>query len=69
MNQYKVIGRKYFDYWTVVTAETKEAAIDIAMKDDIDWIEMETDDIIEATDITLVEDEDKVIDMSNGLVV
>jgi len=70
MNQYRVTGSKYFLYWTVVTAESKEDAYDIAQKDDIDWSEIETDDIIEPIEIDLVNDEeDKLIDMSNGLVV
>jgi hypothetical protein len=69
MNQYRVKGSKSFLYWTVVTAESKEDAYDISQKDDIDWIGIETDDIIEPIEIDLVNDEeDTIINMSHGLI-
>lgn len=73
MNQYKVIGRKMFDYYTTVTASSKEEAYDEAMKDDTDWFDIETDDIIEPIEVELIKDNSDedvhIMDMSNGLIV
>jgi len=58
MNQYKATGTRYYDYYTVVTAETREAALAIAQGDDIDWFEIESDNVVEDIDVSLVEDGD-----------
>lgn len=58
------------DYYTNISADNKEQAIDLSEGDHIQWFPLDSDDPIEAIDVELIEDnfEDKVIDMSNGLI-
>ena len=48
MNRYKVYGEKIHKYYTVVTAEDPGNAWEYAANNDnIDWFNVESDDIIE----------------------
>ena len=48
MTRYKVFGEKLHKYYTVVTAEDPGTAWDFAANNDnIDWFNVESDDIIE----------------------
>jgi hypothetical protein len=59
MQEFRVFGRKYQDYYTKVNAENAYEAIEIANKQDtIKWFQLPDDDTIEAVDVFL-EDNDK----------
>jgi hypothetical protein len=59
MQEFRVFGRKYQDYYTKVNAENAYEAIEIANKQDtIKWFQLPDDDTIEAVDVFL-EDEEK----------
>lgn len=51
--RYKVIGRKYTDYYTIVTADSRVDAV-VASEGDVDWIALNDEDPIEA--ITIIEE-------------
>ena len=54
---YRVFGRKYQDFYTIVSAADEYEAADIAnARPEIDWDRVEMDDVIEATDVFLDED-------------
>lgn len=55
MIQYKVIGRKYIDFYTIVTAGSKRDAI-IEAEGDVDWILLNDEDPIEPLSVTQVID-------------
>ena len=53
MKQFKVLGRKYTDYYTKVYAENAYQAIDVANSQDThNWFQLEDDDTIEAEDVS-----------------
>jgi hypothetical protein len=59
MQEFRVFGRKYQDYYTKVNAENAYEAMEIANKQDtIKWFQLPDDDTIEAVDVFL-EDNDK----------
>ena len=64
MTKYKVYGDKLIEYYTVVTADSAEAAWEFAANNDnIDWFQIENDRTIEPyhiqeeLDLDLIEDE------------
>lgn len=62
MPTYRVFGTKYQNYYTIVFAADEYQAAEIAnLRPSTDWDEVETDDVIEATDVFL--DEDTEIDL------
>ena len=62
MPTYRVFGTKYQNYYTIVSASDEYQAAEIAnARPLIDWDEVPTDDVIEATDVFL--DEDTEIDL------
>ena len=62
MPTYRVFGTKYTNYYTIVSASDEYQAAEIAnSRSLIDWDEVPTDDVIEATDVFL--DEDTEIDL------
>ena len=62
MPTYRVFGTKYTNYYTIVSASDEYQAAEIAnSRPLIDWDEVPTDDVIEATDVFL--DEDTEIDL------
>lgn len=62
MPTYRVFGTKYQNYYTIVSASDEYQAAEIAnLRPSTDWDEVETDDVIEATDVFL--DEDTEIDL------
>ena len=57
MTKFRVFGRKYQDYYMHVNAVDEHKAVDIANDSpQHDWFPVETDDVIEATDVYLDED-------------
>ena len=57
MPTYRVFGRKYQDYYIIVSAANEYEAADIAnARPEIDWSTVEMDDVIEATDVFLDDD-------------
>ena len=59
---YRVFGTKYINYYTIVSAADEYQAAEIAnLRPVSDWDEIQTDDVIEATDVYL--DEDTEIDL------
>ena len=73
MTKYKVYGDKLIEYYTVVTADSAEAAWEAASSDSIDWFQIENDrtiepyDVQEELDLDLIEDE--LPSMDSGIVV
>ena len=62
MTTYRVFGNKYTNFYTIVEAADPYEAMDKANAlSEIDWNELPTDDVIEATDVFL--DEDTSIDL------
>jgi len=60
MPLYRVFGTKYTNYYTIVSAADEYQAAEIAnLRPETDWNDIPTDDVIEATDVYLDED-DKV---------
>ena len=60
MQEFRVFGRKYQDYYTKVNAENAYEAMDIANKQDtIKWFQLPDDDTIEAVDVFLEDNLDK----------
>ena len=63
MTKYKVYGDKLIEYYTVVTADSAEAAWEAASNDSTDWFQIENDRTIEPyhiqeeLDLDLIEDE------------
>lgn len=55
--RYKVIGRKYTDYYTIVTAESRMEAV-VAAEGDVDWIVLDDEDPIEPLSVEVIKDED-----------
>ena len=52
MAKFRVLGGRTVSYWTVVEAEDKYDAYDKANElNSVDWIEIETDDVIEAVEV------------------
>ena len=52
MTKYKVYGDKLIEYYTVVTADSAEAAWDVAANNDsLDWFAIENDRTIEPYDV------------------
>jgi hypothetical protein len=47
MSKYKVYGDKLIEFYTVVTADSAEAAWEAASSDNIDWFQIENDRTIE----------------------
>jgi hypothetical protein len=59
MHTYRVMGTKYQNYYTIVSATDEYQAAEIAnSRPLIDWDEIPTDDVVEATDVYLDEDTD-----------
>ena len=59
MHTYRVMGTKYQNYYTIVSATDEYQAAEIAnARPLIDWDEIPTDDVVEATDVYLDEDTD-----------
>ena len=57
MTRFRVFGRKYQDYYMHVNADNEHKAVDIANESpQQNWFAVETDDIIEATDVYLDEE-------------
>ena len=57
MSRFRVFGRKFQDYYLHVNAEDEYQAVDIANeRPQNDWFPVETDDVIEATDVYLDEE-------------
>jgi hypothetical protein len=74
MTKYKVYGDKLIEYYTVVTADSAEAAWQFAANNDsIDWFQIENDRTIEPyhiqeeLELDLIEDE--LPSMDSGIVV
>lgn len=66
MLKYKIIGRKYQDYYTYVEAEDLGQAYEIANKLDTHlWNELETDDVIEPTEVFLDEQSSENLQLNN----
>jgi len=62
MPLYRVFGTKYTNYYTIVSAADEYQAAEIAnLRPSSDWDAIATDDVIEATDVFL--DEDNEIDL------
>ena len=51
MTKYKVYGDKLIEYYTVVTADSAEAAWEAASNDNLDWFQIENDRTIEPYDV------------------
>jgi hypothetical protein len=63
MKQFKVLGRKYTDYYTKVYADDAYQAIDVAnAQDTINWFQLEDDDTIEAMDVVEWDEPDSEFD-------
>ena len=63
MKQFKVLGRKYTDYYTKVYAENAYQAIDVANAQDThNWFQLEDDDTIEAMDVVEWDEPDSEFD-------
>ena len=59
MHTYRVMGTKYQNYYTIVSSTDEYQAAEIAnARPLIDWDEIPTDDVVEATDVYLDEDTD-----------
>lgn len=57
MKQYRVTGDKLIEYYTVVTADSVEAAWKFASNNNsIDWFEIENDRTIEPYDVQELDD-------------
>ena len=57
MTRFRVFGRKFQDYYLHVEAADEHQAVDLAnSRPQHDWFPVETDDVIEATDVYLDED-------------
>jgi hypothetical protein len=76
MNKYKVYGDKLIEYYTVVTADSAEAAWEFAANNDnLDWFQIENDRTIEPYHIqeeledTLDLIEDDYPSMDSGVIV
>ena len=74
MTKYKVYGDKLIEYYTVVTADSAEAAWQFAANNDnLDWFQIENDRTIEPyhiqeeLELDLIEDE--LPSMDSGIVV
>ena len=62
---FRVFGRKYQDYYTMVSAANEYEAVDVAnSRPATDWDSVETDDVIEAVDVYL-DDEDIQLNKDN----
>jgi hypothetical protein len=63
---YRVFGRKYQDYYIIVSAANEYEAADIAnARPEIDWSTVEMDDVIEATDVFLDDDTSADLQLNN----
>ena len=57
MPKYRIFGTKYINYYTVLDAADEYEAVDLANSlPETAWNLVESDDVIEATDIYLNED-------------
>ncbi len=56
MNSYKVIGRKFIDFYTIVAANDSSEAYDKSEIGPVTWLELNSDDPIEVIDVELIED-------------
>ena len=66
MPTYRVFGRKYQDYYIIVSAANEYEAADIAnARPEIDWSTVEMDDVIEATDVFLDDDTSADLQLNN----
>ena len=66
MPLYRVFGTKFTNYYTIVSATDEYQAAELAnARPLIEWDEIPTDDVVEATDVFL--DEDTLIDIEGGL--
>ena len=66
MPLYRVFGTRYTNYYTIVSATDEYQAAELAnARPLIEWDEIRTDDVVEATDVFL--DEDTLIDLEGGL--
>jgi hypothetical protein len=66
MPLYRVFGTKFTNYYTIVSATDEYQAAELAnARPLIEWDELPTDDVVEATDVFL--DEDTLIDIEGGL--
>ena len=62
---YRVFGRKYQDFYTIVSAADEYEAADIAnARPEIDWDRVEMDDVIEATDVFLDDDTSEEVQLN-----
>lgn len=77
MTRYKVYGDKLFDYYTVVTADSRQQAWEFAANNDnLDWFQIENDKTIEPYDVVeeLEEDETNLLEdgypsMANDIII
>lgn len=77
MTKYKVYGDKLFDYYTVVTADSRQQAWEFASNNDnLDWFQIENDKTIEPYDVVeeLEEDETNLLEdgypsMANDIII
>jgi hypothetical protein len=75
MTKYKVYGDKLIEYWTVVTADSRQHAWELASNNDsLDWIQIENDRPIEPNDVWPEEDETNLLEdgypsMANEIIV
>lgn len=74
--RFRVFGRKFQDYYINVEAANEHEAVDLAnSRPQSDWFAVETDDIIEATDvyvdddIQLNKDNNEWPEMTSGIVI
>ena len=66
MPLYRVFGTKYTNYYTMVSATDEYQAAELAnARPLIEWNEIPTNDVVEATDVFL--DEDTLIDLESKL--
>jgi len=66
MPSYKVYGSKVTSFYTVVAASNPTEAYEIAnARESLDWDEVETDNVIEITDV--IESEDVVASVQEQL--
>lgn len=66
MPMYKVIGRKFQDYYVIVNAPNEQVAYDYASNNDhLQWFEIDTDDPIEPIEVSLDEDTSEDVQLNN----
>lgn len=84
MKTFRVFGRKYQDYYINVSAVDEYEAMELAdTRPEIEWTQVTSDDVIESVEVYsnedpiqdevsqdnyTIDDDEHIIDMSNGLV-